>query len=227
MFKKRIKKDILKKVLIGLSVGLILIGIFTYQYQKINKLEYDLNIKKQVEERATDYTETQIDKRTIEEEFNELQTYKVFDGKINLKHTYNYDAEGILGIHRKCKLTATSNVYYQVEVSLAEAEIEETEDKIIVTLEDPFVDEDTVHRIKNTMHIIEDETSNSLLSSKEDVRKTSQYWEESLDETSYKSISDYYKIDENMDYIKSKAKKEVKRLVETFTDKKVIIKFTN
>lgn len=225
MFKNRIDKSILKKVLIGLSVGLILIGIFTYQYRKINKLEYDLNIKKQVEERATDYTETQMDKNTIEEKFNELQTYKVFDGKINFKHVYNYDAEGILGIHRKCKLTATSDVYYQAEVSLAEAEIEETEDKITITLENPFIDEDTVHRIKNTMHIIEDETNTSLLSNKEDVRKTSQYWEESLDETAYKSISDYYKLDGNMDYIKSKAKKEVKKLVGKFTDKKVVVEF--
>ena len=59
MHLKRIGKSIRDKVVAFVLIGLAVVGgimTFTHQQNKINDLQYQLNIKHQVEERASDYT---------------------------------------------------------------------------------------------------------------------------------------------------------------------------
>lgn len=230
MLNKRIKnKKVLKKVIASLLISLTLLGVFTMfiQSDKISELEHDLYVKEQIVERQSDYTESTMYSKSIETKFNELQEYKIFDSTINFKHSYNFDEEFILGLHKKSKLTATCDVYYECDVRLSQADISENDNEIKIVLPTPFVKEESVHRVKDTMYVIEDETDSNLLCGNNSGMKVQKFWEDSIDSKAYNDIKDYYEIDDKVEYLKANAEKEVKSLVKTLNnnDKKVIIEF--
>ncbi|MGL4451368.1 MAG: hypothetical protein ACRCTZ_09280 [Sarcina sp.] len=222
-------RNILKKIIVGviLSVTIFTSCTLIGQSRKISQLENDLYVKQQVVDRKDNFTETKLDEKTIAKEFNKLKEYEVFSDNINIKHKYTLDEEAFLGMHKKATLSATSDVYYQCMVKLSNAEILESESEIHIRLDDPFIKEDSIHRVKNTFHIIEDESESNFLCDKETTQKLSLYWEDSLDEISYEYIKEYYsEVDKENDN-KDKTKVEIKELVKTITntDKKITIEF--
>lgn len=222
MLNKRISKGAIKKVLAGLLIFVTITSGFIYQNRKISTLETELYHKQRVEERMSDVTITQYDKESIELKFNEIQEYKIFNSKISVKHTYQYEEESFLGFHKRATLTGTANVYFEYHISLADSYIEETDSKVKITLNNVYLDRETVHLEKDSFIRIDDECSNNILTGYETGEKVRDYWNDSLIDKSYEYIEDYYNDSAK---VQSYACKEVKALVETITNKKVEVNF--
>ena len=63
------------KYIIATSIGTLFIIssiLISNQHKQINDLHYQLQVKQQTEQRASDYSETELDIETIEDKFNEL-----------------------------------------------------------------------------------------------------------------------------------------------------------
>ena len=223
MLNKRITKNIRNKVIAGVLVFVTLLGggiFFKHQRDQINNLKYQLELKQMKEERATDYTISSYDTKNIEFKFNEIKEYKIMDSSISMKHKYIYTDEAFLGLHRKAILTGNVNIYFQYNVSLVDAEIKETDNEITINISKAYLDKDTVHIIPNTFIKIEDECSHNILSNYESGRKIQQHWNESAVENSYKYIEEYFNDSKK---IELHTKEQVKELVQTLTNKKVIV----
>ena len=222
MLNKRITKSLRNKIISSVLIFVMTLGGFVgwiYQNNKINELQYQLELKQMKEERATDYTISSYDTKNIEFKFNEIKEYKIMDSAISMKHKYIYTDEAFLGLHRKAILTGNVNIYFQYNVSLVDAEIKETSDKIIINISKAYLDKDTVHIIPNTFIKIEDECSHNILSNYESGRKIQQHWNESAVENSYKYIEEYFNDSKKIELY---TKEQVKELVQTLTNKKEI-----
>ena len=223
MLNKRITKSLRNKIIAGVLVFVTLLGGgigYKHQQQQINNLKYQLELKQMKEERATDYTISSYDTKNIEFKFNEIKEYKIMDSSISMKHKYIYTDEAFLGLHRKAILTGNVNIYFQYNVSLVDAEIKETDNEITINISKAYLDKDTVHIIPNTFIKIEDECSHNILSNYESGRKIQQHWNESAVENSYKYIEEYFNDSKK---IELHTKEQVKELVQTLTNKKVIV----
>lgn len=219
MLNKRIDKKLIRNIVIGLVVFTITLGGLTlgFNRNKIENLENQLEMKQDIDNRNGGYSKTLIDTKTIENEFNKLNNYKIFEGKINMKHTYEYNRDSLLGMKAKGKLTATSDIYYQYELSLADADVVIGEDNktINITLPTPKINEQSVHRVNDTFRIIEDESTNNFIMNDKDGMKIQQYWEETFDKRGMEEIKDYYSMEDKQDFLNSNAKKEIKDLLNT------------
>ena len=201
-------------------------GSFGFQWHKINTLKEELYTKHQIElrERKTESIETKMYKDTVEEKFNELKSYKVVDGKINFKHKYNYEDDYALGLKKRVTIGGFCDVYFQYDVDLSKAEIQETDKKIVIKIDRPTLNEDSLHAVKNSYQQIKSETTYNLFANKEDSRTAMQFYYESLEDRAIKEIGELYEK-EKENHLEYNAKKEVKNLVKTFVDKKVQVEF--
>ena len=205
---------------------LIAFGCLGLQWHKINTLKEELFTKQQIElrERKTESIETKMYKNTIEEKFNELKSYKVVDGRINFKHKYNYEDDYALGLKKRVTIGGFCDVYFQYDVDLSKAEIQETDKKIVIKIDRPTLNEDSLHAVKNSYQQIKSETTYNLFANKEDSRTAMQFYYESLEDRAIKEIGELYE-EEKENHLEYNAKKEVKNLVKTFVDKKVQVEF--
>lgn len=219
---KRINKKIVKQVIASLLIVLSLSStiMLGFKQSKINDLQYQLEMKQDIDERSSNYTISSYDTENIELKFNQIKEYKIMDSSISMKHKYIYEDEAFLGFHKRAILTANVNIYFQYNVALADANIKETNDEIIITLTKAYLDKSTVHIIPNTFIRIEDECSHNILSNYNEGRKIQQYWVESAIDNSYKYIEEYFNDSKKVD---TYTKEQIKELVQTLTNKKVII----
>ena len=219
-----IKKN--KKTIAVVMAILLTFGCLGLQWHKINTLKEELFTKQQIElrERRTESIETKMYKNTIEEKFNELKSYKVVDGRINFKHKYNYEDDYALGLKKRVTIGGFCDVYFQYDVDLSKAEIQETDKKIVIKIDRPTLNEDSLHAVKNSYQQIKSETTYNLFANKEDSRTAMQFYYESLEDRAIKEIGELYE-EEKENHLEYNAKKEVKNLVKTFVDKKVQVEF--
>lgn len=219
-----IKKN--KKTIAVVMAILLTFGCLGLQWHKINTLKEELFTKQQIElrERKTESIETKMYKNTIEEKFNELKSYKVVDGRINFKHKYNYEDDYALGLKKRVTIGGFCDVYFQYDVDLSKAEIQETDKKIVIKIDRPTLNEDSLHAVKNSYQQIKSETTYNLFANKEDSRTAMQFYYESLEDRAIKEIGELYE-EEKENHLEYNAKKEVKNLVKTFVDKKVQVEF--
>lgn len=222
MLNRRISKNSFKKVIAGLLIALTVTLGFMYQHHKINSLEEDLYYKHRVEERATDYTVTKYDKQSIQTRFNSIQEYKIFDSTISVKHSYNFEEDAIFGFHKRATLVGNANIYFQYNVALADANITETDTTITIELDKAYLDRNTVNIVPNTFIRLDDECSKNILVNYETGEKVMDYWNQSLLDKSYGYIEDNFN---NSCKIQAYATREVKNLVNTITDKNVVVIF--
>jgi hypothetical protein len=220
MLNKRISRGVVTIVIVAVVTAVL---AFTgYQGNKIKQLENDLYFKNRVEERKGDSTITNYDRSTIQTKFNALQEYKIFDSRISVKHSYEMEEEAMLGLHRKATLVGNANVYFQYQVSLANAYITETADKITIQLSEVYLDRDTVNIVPNSFIRLDDECSKNILANYKMGEKLMDYWNQSLIEKSHGYIEENFNDSVK---IQSYAIKEVKDLVKTITDKNVEVIF--
>ena len=210
MLNKRISKKV-RYIIIGSLLGIsILFTSMFVQHKKIKQLEKDLYIQTEQTEQRYNYTETEIDTSSIKEKFNQEKKYELFSGTINIKHSYNYERDSILGMKSKCKLTGTANFYYQYVINLSSYKILQcTNDNIKISIDKPYLNEESCHRENNSFYRIDDECSNNILSNKNDMEKITRGWEDTFDTKGIKYIKDYYKDD----YLMNKANEIVVELL--------------
>lgn len=202
MLNKRISKKV-RYIIIGSLLGIsILFTSMFMQHKKIKQLEKDLYIQTEQTEQRYNYTETEIDTSSIKEKFNQEKKYELLSGTVNIKHSYNYERDSILGMKSKCKLTGTANFYYQYVINLSSYKILQcTNDNIKISIDKPYLNEESCHRENNSFYRIDDECSNNILSNKNDIEKITRGWEDTFDTKGIKYIKDYYKDD----YLMNKA----------------------
>ena len=223
-FRKYIKnKKLITKIVSLILLSLTIFSVFSYQNHKINDLEYNLQTKQQIEEMSLGRTSTQMDTQKIKVKFNELMSYQVFSGKISFTHSYEYSRDSILGFKSRCTLKGTADTYFSYNVDLANADIEENDYKIVITLDKPYLDKDTLHVAKDSIHIIENESGSNIFANKNDSRKTMQYFIDSLEDKAYEDIKDYYDNHE-MDFLEKSARYQIRDLAKRFTSKKVKVR---
>lgn len=210
MLNKRISKKV-RYIIIGSLLGIsILFTSMFVQHKKIKQLEKDLYIQTEQTEQRYNYTETEIDTSSIKEKFNQEKKYELFSGTINIKHSYNYERDSILGMKSRCKLTGTANFYYQYVINLSSYKILQcTNDNIKISIDKPYLNEESCHRENNSFYRIDDECSNNILSNKNDMEKITRGWEDTFDTKGIKYIKDYYKDD----YLMNKANEIVVELL--------------
>ena len=202
MLNKRISKKV-RYIIISSLLGIsILFTSMFMQHKKIKQLEKDLYIQTEQTEQRYNYTETEIDTSSIKEKFNQEKKYELFSGTVNIKHSYNYERDSILGMKSRCKLTGTANFYYQYVINLSSYKILQcTNDNIKISIDKPYLNEESCHKENNSFYRIDDECSSNILSNKDDMEKITRGWEDTFDTKGIKYIKDYYEDD----YLMNKA----------------------
>lgn len=181
-----------KIIAIVLSI-IISAGILTNQHHKIKYLEGELYKQQNIVDQRYNYTETSVDIDTIQNNINNICEYKILDGKVNIKHTYVYQREGLLGMNHTKKLVGTADLYYELTVNLKNAKVLKANEKdIIIEVDYPRINKESCHRIQNTFVRMDDECDQSLLTNKEDVEKATRHWEDTFDNKGTTIIKDAY-----------------------------------
>ena len=117
------KKYASKKVIAIVMAIMLSVGAFFTQQHKINDLQKQLYIQQNITDQRYNYTATQIDISSLKERMNKECNFKILDGTINIKHTYAYQRDSVLGLKSMYKLVGTADFYYQMIVNLQLAEI--------------------------------------------------------------------------------------------------------
>ena len=217
MLNKRIKVSI-RGMIIALLIGAsVLAGsVFSYQKHTINDLRKEVQIQTETTEQRLNYTETKIDTSSIEKKFNELQRIEVTSNKINIKHTYNYQRDGFLGMDHKYKLTGTADFYYSHVVDLTSYEIiSASKDKITVSIDRAYLNKEACHRINNTFYRMNNECDASLLSNKKDAETAARHWEDTFDKKGIEYVEEYFKSEKKIEELNKDTEKMITDLFRT------------
>ena len=203
-----------KAAAIGLS-GVVLSGVFLNQQYEINKLEEDLQIQKNITDQKYNYTETILDVTSLKERLNEECNFKVLDGSINIRHTYVYKRDSILGFKSQYKLTGKADFYYALTVDLSKSTIIRATDKTI-TIEVPRakIDDKAYHRVANSFVRIDDECDTNILANKRDAETATRQWEDSFDTKGVEYIQKYMTRENIRNTVDQHTIRQVKLLLE-------------
>ena len=126
------KKLKTKVIAVGLT-GVVVSGVVLNQQFEIRQLEKDLQIQQNITDQKHNYTETIIDISSLKERLNEECSFKVLDSTINIRHTYSYKRDSILGFKSEYKLVGTADFYYALVTDLSQSTImKATDEKIII-----------------------------------------------------------------------------------------------
>lgn len=220
MLNKRITKNIRNKVIAGVLVFITLLGGgigYKHQQSKINDLQHQLEMKQDIDNKDKGNYISIADIQSIENEFNKLNSYTIFNGSMNLKHTYEYQRDSILGLKSRGVLTANATVYYEYKIDLANANISVDYDRntINITLPKPTLNEASVHRKNNTFAKIDEESTTNILMNSRDGLLLQRYWEETFDMSAIDKLNEYYDDMNKEEYLQSIAKREVLSLINT------------
>lgn len=203
-----------KAAAIGLS-GVVLSGVFLNQQYEINKLEEDLQIQKNITDQKYNYTETILDVTSLKERLNEECNFKVLDGSINIRHTYVYKRDSILGFKSQYRLTGKADFYYALTVDLSKSTIIRATDKTI-TIEVPRakIDEKAYHRVANSFVRIDAECDTNILANKRDAETATRQWEDSFDTKGIEYVQNYMTRENIRNTVDQHTVRQVKLLLE-------------
>lgn len=216
LFMKLTKR--MRKILAGTLLAFVLLTGFGCQHQKIKTLEEQVSVKQEQQVKS----ETKMYKDTIRRKFNEMQSYKIEEGKINFKHSLPYEKKATFSTH-KVNISAFGDVYYAYDVDLKDASMVETEDTITIYLPSAYLDKDSLHLEVDSLQFINSATYSSFFADKEDNREAMKQFVTSFEKEASVKIDKYYK-EEAKNHLPYNSKKQVKKLVESFVhDKEVIV----
>ena len=216
-----------KAAAVGLS-SVVLTGVFLNQQYEINKLEEDLYIQKNMTEQKHNYTETIIDVTTLKERLNEECNFKVLDSTINIRHTYVYKRDSILGFKSQYKLTGRADFYYALTVDLSQSKIiRATDKKIVVEVPKAKIDDKAYHRVANSFVRLDDECSTNILANKNDAERATRQWEDSFDTKGVEYVQNYMERENIQNKVDQLTVRQVQILLEKLgysQDVEVLIK---
>ena len=208
-------KSLNKKVIaVGLT-GVIISGVVINQQYEIKQLEKDLQIQQNIADQKHNYTETSIDISTLKERLNEECNFKVLDSTINIRHTYSYKRDSILGFKSEYKLVGTADFYYALTTDLSQSTITKaTRDKIVIEVPRATIDEKAYHRVANSFVRLDLECSANILSNKQDAEKATRQWEDSFDTKGIEYVEKYMARDSVRNKIDQLTVRQVQALFE-------------
>lgn len=155
MFKNKAYMTMLISTTLGALI--ILSSMFMInQNRKIDKLEEELYLKQQNEQRASDYYESILNVKSIEDRFNSLHEYAVLkDCTIDMDHTYDYTAEGRMGIKKHVEMAGHGKLQYSAVVNLSSAIITSNNNgkDITIQIEAPYIDINSIKLKQNSLII--------------------------------------------------------------------------
>ena len=208
------KKLKTKVIAVGLT-GVVISGVIINQQYEINQLEKDLQIQQNITDQKYNYTETSIDITTLKERLNEECNFKVLDSTINIRHTYSYKRDSILGFKSEYKLVGTADFYYALTTDLSQSTIiKATRDKIVIEVPRAKIDEKAYHRVANSFVRLDLECSANLLSNKQDAEKATRQWEDSFDTKGIEYVEKYMARDSVRNKIDQLTVRQVQALFE-------------
>ena len=224
---KRINNKIRCLVLASVVAFTTALGCFVgYQHHKINKLQHQLEIKQMSDNRLGDNVEIAIDAKSLEVKLNKLMDYKIFEGKINVQHKYNYNRDMVLGLKKKGTLVGNALIYFQYDVRLANANVSVENKTINVKIPSPKLNKDTIHRVENTLIFTEESRSNIFMNDRDGV-DMQRAFEDSLDMYAKTEIEKYYSEEKMQEELKDYARLEIKELLKNlgYEDFRINIEF--
>lgn len=209
------------KMIATTTLGLLIIaiglgGYAKYQSGKIEALEDQLYLKKQNEQRASDYYESTLNVKTIQAKFNTLQEYAVQKNNVISKnHTYHYTTYGNFGIKKEVTLSGHGMMRYDINVNLRNAIITPINNgkTIKVQIEKPYIDEINIGMVNNSL--IMDNENYNFWAGKQDSANAQKLFIESFEDSGKNDILDLYSTKDKQDYINKVAKSEVQALIQT------------
>ena len=208
------KKLKTKVIAVGLT-GVVVSGVVLNQQYEIRQLERDLQIQQNITDQKHNYTETTIDLSTLKERLNEECNFKVLDSTINIRHTYSYKRDSILGFKSEYKLVGTADFYYALTTDLSQATImKATRDKIVIEVPRATIDEKAYHRVANSFVRLDLECSANILSNKQDAEKATRQWEDSFDTKGIEYVEKYMARDSVRNKIDQLTVRQVQALFE-------------
>ena len=158
MHLNRITKDLRNKIIAGVVTFVIALGgVMGWQHQqhKINDLQSKLEMQQDINHKERGNYSSVIDVRTIKNEFNELNSYKIFDGTMVLRHKYEYQRDSFLGLKSKGTLVANAKAYYEFNVDLKKAVVTIRGNTINIELPRPTLNRNSVHMVNDTFKEVE------------------------------------------------------------------------
>ncbi len=213
MFKNKAYMKMLISTMLGAMIILSSIFMAT-QNKKIDKLEDELYLKQQNEQRATDYYQSVLNEKTIQTKFNTLQEYDVLkDCMIEMDHTYNYTAEGCMGIKKHVELTGTAKLQYDAVVNLSTAIITSSNNgrDVTIQIEAPYIDSNSIHMASNSL--VMRGADYSFFANKSDGAQAQKLFTDSFVDSGVNKIIEMYSTQAKQNYIEKAAISEVHALV--------------
>lgn len=206
----------LKTKVIAVSLtGVVVTGVVLNQQYEINQLEKELQIQQNITDQKYNYTETLIDISSIKERLNEECNFKVLDSTINIRHTYSYKRDSILGFKSEYKLVGTADFYYALTTDLSQSTIvKATDAKIVIEVPRAKIDEKAYHRVANSFVRLDHECSANILSNKQDAEKATRQWEDSFDTKGIEYVEKYMARDSVRNKIDQLTVRQVQALFE-------------
>ena len=207
------------KYVIATTVGtLLIIGAFLIygQQQRIDTLQYDLQVKQQTEQRASDYSETVLDIKTIENKFNELQEYPILkDSTIYMDHTYHYTDTGKFGFESVIELKGRGQCSYNSYVSFKDAIIKSSNNgrHINIQIKHPYIDSNSVKKVPGSLVMIQEDTN--FWSTKTNAFEAQQCFEDEFVFKGRGYISDLYSTKNKQAELDKAAQEQVEILIKT------------
>ena len=99
----RFRKYASAKVIAILASGLLIFSGMMFQHKKIVDLKNQVTTQRTTIEQLTNRTNTFIDLKSIETKLNMHCEFKIIDGKVNIKHSYEYTRDGMFGCNIRIK----------------------------------------------------------------------------------------------------------------------------
>lgn len=211
----RLKKYASKKVVAIVITAMVTLGSLFFQNRQIQNLKKQLSDSQIKIEQIHDTSQTTIDPATIQAKLNKQCEFKILDGTINIKHTYNYEREGFMGIDHTRVLTGTADFYYQITTDLRNAKVIDANDStIIVTIDEAQVNQKSCHRVADTFVRMDEECTQSLMTNKKDAEETTRLWEDTFDTKGYEYVKEYYGFTDVRNSLQAQTEEQIKTLFE-------------
>lgn len=209
----RFRKYASAKVITILTTMLLIFGSMMVQHKKIVDLKNQVTTQQNTIERLTNRTNTFLDIKTIEKKLNTQCEFKIVHGKVNIKHTYEYTREGMLGIDHKNKIVGTADLYYELTTDLRHAKVLYVDDnQIRVVVKLPEINDKACHRVVGTFKRIDDECSQTILSNRLDAQVALNHWEDTFDTKGIETIKEYYSYNDIKENLIRQTQDEIKIL---------------
>ena len=213
MFKNKAYMAMLVSTTLGALI--ILSSMFMInQNRKIDKLEEELYLKQQNEQRASDYYESILNVKSIEDRFNSLHEYAVLkDCTIDMDHTYDYTAEGRMGIKKHVEMAGHGKLQYSAVVNLSSAIITSNNNgkNITIQIEAPYIDINSIKLKQNSLVI--NNRDYSFFCNRTDSAQAQKLYMDSFVDSGINKLTDLYNKKDKQNQLDRVAISEVHSLV--------------